>query len=518
MTDGREPLCLAIDLGTSGIKVGVVSLEGRVVAQELHGVSTDYGDGGAATQDADAWWCTICESARRLLARDDVSARDVVAVAVTGQWSSTVPVDANGSPTGPCVMWFDSRGGPHTRRLIGGKVQGYRPAAITRWITKTGGAPSTTGDDPIGHLLYLLHDEPELVARTRWFLEPVDYLTMRFSGVAAACHASMQGAWLTDNRHLDVLDYDPDLVGPLGIPTDKLPPLREIGSVVGHVQGSIAQDLGLGRDVAVVTGLPDLQAAAVGAGAVAPYAAHLALSTTSWISCPVPKKHTDAFHSIATVPGLTNDSYLLVNNQETGAKALEWLRGVLAGGGTALDYDELSQLALAADPGSGGVVFTPWLAGERSPVDDRSARAGFTNLSLSTTTADMVRAVFEGVAYNSRWLLGYVEKFTKQRLDPIRLVGGGARSAMWCQVYADVLHRRVEQVPDPMFAQLRGMAVMAGVALGHRSLEDTAAVLPPTRAFEPDESRAERYDELADELPELYAEGKKRWRRLNGSR
>lgn len=518
MTDAREPLCLAIDLGTSGLKVGVVSLEGRMLAQELHAVTTDYGEGGAATQDAEAWWRTITGAAHRILSREDVEPHDVDAVAVTGQWSSTVPVDANGVPTGSCVMWFDSRGGPHTRRLIGGKVQGYRPAAITRWITKTGGAPSTSGDDPIGHLLYLLHDEPELVARTSWFLEPVDYLTMRFSGVAAACHASMQGAWLTDNRRLDLLEYDPDLVGPLGIPTDKLPPLHEIGSVVGHVQAAVAAELGLRGDVAVITGLPDLQAAAVGAGAVAPYAAHLALSTTSWISCPVPKKHTDAFHSIATVPGLTNDSYLLVNNQETGAKALEWLRGILTGGGVALDYDELSQLALTADPGSGGVLFTPWLAGERSPVDDRSARGGFTNLSLSTTTADVVRSVFEGVAYNSRWLLGYVEKFAKQRLDPIRLVGGGARSALWCQVYADVLDRRVEQVQDPMFAQLRGMAVVAGVALGHRRLEEAAAVLLPTRAFEPDASRVARYDELAVELPELYAEGKKRWRRLNRAR
>ncbi|HUD69915.1 MAG TPA: FGGY-family carbohydrate kinase [Acidimicrobiales bacterium] len=518
MTEGHEPLCLAIDLGTGGLKVGVVSLEGRLVAQELHAVSTHYGQGGAATQDAGAWWRTISDASRRILSREDVEAHDVAAVAVTGQWSSTVPVDANGVPTGACVMWMDSRGGPYTRRLIGGKVQGYRPAAITKWITKTGGAPSTSGDDPIGHLLYLLHDEPELVARTSWFLEPVDYLTMRFSGVAAACHASMQGAWLTDNRRLDVLEYDADLVGPLGIPTDKLPPLHEIGSVVGHVQAVVADALGLRGGVAVVTGLPDLQAAAVGAGAVAPYATHLALSTTSWISCPVPKKHTDSFHSIATVPGLTNDSYLLVNNQETGAKALEWLRGILAGGGVALDYDELSQLALTADPGAGGVLFTPWLAGERSPVDDRSARGGFTNLSLSTTTADMVRSVFEGVAYNSRWLLGYVEKFAKQRLDPIRLVGGGARSALWCQVYADVLNRRVEQVQDPMFAQLRGMAAVAGVALGHRRLEETVSVLPPTRAFEPDASRAARYDELAEEIPELYAEGKKRWRRLNRAR
>jgi xylulokinase len=512
---GPGPLCLAIDLGTSGLKVGVVSLEGRMLAQEQHALTTLYGTGGAATQDADAWWRVICESARRLLARDDVEARDVAAVAVTGQWSSTVPVDDDGVPTGPCVMWMDQRGGPHTRRVIGGRVQGYRPAAITKWLARTGGAPSKTGDDPIGHLLYLLNEVPELVARTRWFLEPVDYLTMRFTGVAAACHASMQGAWLTDVRHMELMAYDADLVAMLGIPADKLAPLRAIGSIVGVVQKSVATELGVGEDVSVITGLPDLQAAALGAGCVEPYATHLALSTTSWISCPVPSKRTDVFHSIATVPGLTADTFLVVNNQDTGAAALAWLRRILAGGGAALEFDELTELASTAQPGSGGVVFTPWLAGERSPVDDRSARGGFTNLSMSTTTADMVRAVLEGVAYNSRWLLGYVEKFTKQRLEPIRLVGGGAVSALWCQIYADVLNRPVDQVVDPMFAQLRGMAVLAGVALGHRGLAETPAVLPPSRTFEPDPGRTARYEQLASELPDLYAEGKDRWRRLN---
>ena len=508
-------LCLAVDLGTGGPKVGLVTLEGVVLDQEWHAVSTAYGDHGAATQDPRQWWQLIIQSAQRLFSKHPGSAGDVVAVAVTGQWSSTVPVDSSGEPVGPCVMWFDTRGGPHVRRLVGGRVQGYRPVAIAKWVQRTGGAPSTSGDDPIGHLLYLVNDEPEQLARTRWFLEPVDYLTMCFTGLASASHASMQGAWLTDNRRLDLLKYDEELVELLGLPMDKLPPLVPIGSVVGPVQRTVAELLGLGGSVAVITGLPDLQAAAIGAGATAPYATHLALSTTSWISCPVPKKHTDAFHSIATVPGLTNDNYLLANNQETGAKALEWLRGVLAGPRDPLSYDDLSALAATARPGAGGVIFTPWLAGERSPVDDRHARGGFSNMSLATGTAELVRAVMEGVAYNSRWLLTYVERFTKQTLTPIRLVGGGANSTLWCQIYADVLNRPVQQVPDPTFAQMRGMAVLAGVALGRRSLSETDAVLPTPRTFEPDAPRAEIYATLAEQVPELYAENKKRWRTIS---
>lgn len=518
MTSSSAPACLAIDLGTGGLKVGLVTLDGHVVAKELHRVDTTFGAGGAAIQDPREWWSTVADAARRLIASGAVAPADVVAVAVTGQWASTVPVDANGVPTGDCVMWMDTRGGPHVRRLVGGKVQGYRAGAIAKWIARTGGAPSMSGADPIGHLLHLVNDDPELVARTTWFLEPVDYLTMRFTGTATACHASMQGAWLTDTRRLDVLGYDESLVELLGIPAAKLPPLRPTGSIVGAVAPDVAAALGLQGDVVVVTGLPDLQAAAIGAGATAPYAAHLALSTTSWISCPVPKKHTDVFHSIATVPGLDADSYLVVNNQDTGAKALDWLRGAVCSSGEPPSYEALCALAATASPGSGGVIFTPWLAGERSPVADHHARGGFANLSLSATTADLVRAVMEGVAYNSRWLLGYVERFTRRTLDPIRIVGGGAQSDLWCQIYADVLDRRIERVDDPMFAQLRGMALLAGVATGRFDMQAAAATQHAGATFVPDAARTARYAELADELPELYSENKKRWRRLAGAR
>jgi xylulokinase len=513
-----DALGLCVDLGTGGPKIGLVGFDGRLVAQELHAVATTFGPGGAATQDARQWWQLIADSARRLIAGVDGAGARVLAVAVTGQWSSTVPVDAHGEPTGPCITWQDTRGGRHVRERIGGRVAGYKAVDVARWVRKTGGAPSTVGADPIGHILHLLHDEPEQAARTRWFLEPVDYLTMCFTGVAAASHASMQGAWLTDNRHLDRLAYDPDLLDAVGVPEAKLPPLQPIGSVIGPVRAAVAAELGLGPDVVVITGLPDLQAAALGAGATQRHSTHLALSTTSWISCPVDAKKTDISHSVATVPGLTNAQYLVVNNQNTGARGLEWLRGVLAGAGQSLDYDELTALAATSSPGARGVLFSPWLAGEISPVDDNAARGGFTNLSVTTTTADLVRAVMEGVAMNSAWLLGYVEKFCGARLEPIRLVGGGARSALWCQILADVLDRPVEQVPDPMFAQLRGMATLAAVALGERTLADLEYQRESGRRFEPDPATVATLAPLTRELPDIYATSKARFRRLNPRR
>ncbi len=222
----------------------------------------------------------------------------------------------------------------------------------------------------------------------------------------------------------------------------------------------VARALGLPDGVRVVAGTPDLHSGAVGAGTVLDYETHLAISTTSWIGCSVPFKKTDVLHQIATVPGLTPDRYLVANNHETGGACLQWLREqVIApddglGPVDAPAYTALTHAAASVAPGADDVLFTPWLSGERSPVDDRYARGGFHNLSLATTRSHLVRAVLEGVAYNSRWLHDAVEQFTKRRLDHLRFIGGGAQSDLWCQIHADVLDRTIERVADPVDANL----------------------------------------------------------------
>jgi xylulokinase len=432
----------------------------------------------------------------------------VKAVAVTGQYASTVPVDANATPTSECLLWLDTRGAFYSRRAVGGRFQGYGARKALTFVRKTGGAPSIAGADPVGHMLYLQHDQPEVTSRTRWFMEPVDYLTMRFSGVASATHASRLAMWMTDNRALTSFHYDEQLLRIVDIDESKLPPLVPFGSVVATVQASVAEELGLSPDTVVITGVPDLHAAALGSGGVNLYDTHVALSTTSWISCPLPSKKTDLVHSIATVPGLTNDSYLMINSQDTGAKALEWLRSVLVSGAAPMGFDEMTSLAATSPPGAHGVLFTPWLAGERSPVGNKSIRAGFSNLSVTSTTADLIRAVMEGVAANSAWLLHYVEKFAGRKLSPLRLLGGGAQSALWCQIYANTLDRDVEQVTQPLLAQLRGTALLASMALGQRTLGD-ASQLPHGTMFSPEATARHVYGEKVNELSRLYARDKK---------
>ncbi len=522
----HDRCALAIDLGTSGLKVGLVSLAGSVLWTTGAQLTTTLVPGGGAEQDAAEWWRLIRDACQSALASGVVARDAVVAVSVTGQWASSVPVANDGTPVGPCVLWMDSRGARHARSRFGGPISGYAPRALLTWVRRTGGAPSTSGADPIGHMLFLANERPEIDSAARWYLEPVDYVSMRFTGTACASPASMTAAWLTDNRRLDRLDYDADLVAMAGIDVAKLPPLRPTGAVVGAVADDVAADLGLGGDVAVITGTPDLHSAAAGTGTLDGSRCHLAISTTSWISCAVGYKKTDVIRQIASVPGVLPGSYLIANNHETAGACLQWLRdsvlgdvrvaGHAAGSGQRPGFDVLTDLAAAAAPGCGGVLFTPWLAGERSPVDDRNARAGFHNLSLGTDTAALVRAVLEGVAYNNRWLHHAVERFVRRRLDPIRVLGGGAQSDLWCQIHADVMDRTIERVADPVHANLKGAAILAGLALGDLDPVAASELIPIAGTFRPNPAHRTRYDGLYAEFPRLYKTQKAMFSRLNG--
>jgi xylulokinase len=175
-------------------------------------------------------------------------------------------------------------------------------------------------------------------------------------------------------------------------------------------------------------------------------------------------------------------------------------------------YDEI---AAGARVGAGGVVFTPWLNGERAPVDDRTVRAGFHNLSLGTTRADLVRSVYEGVAFNSRWLLGSVERFVGRRLPALVFIGGGARSAAWSQIHADVLDRVVRQAAQPQQANVRGAAFVAFVALGLIEAADIAARVPIAAEYEPNPSNRNRYDDLYAAFTRFYRRTKGIYARLN---
>jgi xylulokinase len=179
-------------------------------------------------------------------------------------------------------------------------------------------------------------------------------------------------------------------------------------------------------------------------------------------------------------------------------------------------YQAFDHLAAEAPAGSRGVIFTPWLNGERAPVDDHTVRGGFHNLSLQHTRTDLIRAAFEGVAYNSRWLLGSVEKFVGRQFPSINIVGGGAKSDIWCQIFADVLERPIRQMVDPIQTNSRGAAILAGVAMGATTFDQMAGQVAVKHVFQPNSANRALYGQLFKEFLIIYKNNRQIYNRLNG--
>src|SRR5436190_3462756 len=456
---------LAIDLGTSGAKVGLVSEAGEVLAVEFEPVPLQLQPGGGAEQRPEDWWAAIVKAARRL------PRQDLRAIGLTAQWAGTVAVDAGGEPLAPAIIWMDARGAAHARRLAGARlrVAGYDPRKLARWVRRTGGAPTLSGRDSLGHILWLRAERPAIYGAATTFLEPVDWLGLKLTGRTATTGVTATLHWVTDTRDATRVVYDDDLLAVAGLRRDQLPELLGANAVLGPLTDSARAALGLASCVPVVAGTPDTMSAAVGSGAVADHAAHLYVGTSSWLSCHVPYKRTDPLRSFASLPSAVPGRWLVSCEQETAGASVELVRDLLA---PADGFAELDRLAAAAPPGSGGTLFTPWLNGERTPVDDHVVRAGLHNLTLATRREHVARAVLEGVALNTRWMQQAVEKFCRRTLDPIAFVGGGARSPLWAQIMADVLGRTIRRVAEPASANLRGAALLALVGLGELRAED----------------------------------------------
>jgi xylulokinase len=511
---------LAVDLGSGGPKVGAVGLDGEILATSFTAVPTVHTEDGGHEQDVTLWWDGIRRSVRDFVDGGVVAGGDLHAVGLTSQWSSLVPVGADGEPTYPCLMWSDHRGQRYSQEAVGGPVLGWAPEVLARAVPLTGAAALTTGEDPLGHELFLRHERPDAYARTRVLLEPMDYLGLRFTGRAAATPASMVNSWLVDSRPGRPRRYVGSLVRRYHREPRLLPELLPTGSVLGPVTAEVAAELGIRAGAPVVCGVPDFLASYVGSGSVGLFAMHAAISTTSWITGRVPTKHLDLRHFMTSIPGLEPGSYLLINDQASAGYCLRWWMDRTAEvasltGARALDYHELLEPAAAVPPGSTGVLFLPWLRGERSPVDDRSARAGFVNVSAHTDLPAMTRAVLEGVAYNARWLMQAVERYVSQPVPSLRLLGGGAQSDLWCQIYADVLGRPIERVAEPMFAQLRGVALLARHGLGEVPLSEAAALVPVADTFHPQPGSSTVYDPLFTEFTRLFGSLRPHHRRLN---
>jgi xylulokinase len=521
---GPDRYVLAIDHGTSGVKVALISTRGEATGFAFEKTPIHFLSGGGAEQDPEDWWNALVAASRRVLASAPVPREAVAAVCVSSTFSSTVAVDAAGRALANSLTWMDSRGARYVRAVMRGfpSIEGYGLANLLRWVPRTAGGPTLSGKDDIAHVLLWREEFPDVYANAAAFLPSKDYLNLRLTGRCAASFDSIQLFWVTDTRDVRRIRYDDALIARLGIDRAKLPELLPSTAVLGTLTPGTADALGLPRGVKVVCGSPDHQSAGIGSGAVRDFEGHVYIGTSSWVQCVVPFKKTDLFHSIASLPTAIPGRYYSANEQDLAGGCLSFLaeRVLFARElGTqppADPYRVFDEAAARSPAGAGGVLFTPWLNGERSPVDDNRLRGGFHNLSKTTSADDLVRAVFEGVALNTRWNLKYVERFIGRRMDPLTFVGGGAKSDVWCRIFADVLDRRVRQAEEPMLANARGAAFIALVGLGELRFEDVSERVRYRRVYDPDPANRRLYDERFREFVWIYKANRSFFHRLNG--
>ncbi|MDR7151828.1 xylulokinase [Hydrogenophaga palleronii] len=519
-----ERLVLAVDLGTSGCKCALVSLDGVVRAWAFRAVPLHV-QGALAEQEPQDWWAALLGSAGEILAGDAGLRRRVVAVCCSAQTEGTVCVDRSGQAIGRALTWLDARGAAAMARRVRGRglsIEGYGPLKLWRWLRLTGGAPSLSGRDSAGHMAYLRDEEPERYQRTHKFLNVLDYLNLRLTGRFCATQDSTVTSWVTNNRDPYRIRYDAGLIRLLGIDAEKLPEIVHSTEVLGPLLPDVAQALGLRHNTVVVAGAVDNSAVAVGA-AVDDFDTHLYLGTSSWLGAHVPFMKTDVRHKIAAIPSAVDGRYLAMALQSTAGANLSFLRDRILYHPDELASDEehpavyevLNRIAARVPPGARGLIYTPWLLGERTPVDDPRLRAGLLNMSLEHTREDIFRAFLEGVALNTRWMLEPFARLLGRNAGTITAVGGGAQSDVWCQIMADVTGQPIRQIENPIQTNAIGATYIAGVGMGALSFADLSHLRRTRAVYEPDRALRRLHDDQFETFKEVRTRLAPLYHRLN---
>ncbi len=539
MVVSEKKFILAIDHGTGGPKSAIISTHGEVLEWAFQEVPLHIFKGGGAEQDPDDWWNAILKTAKKVIDTGCVPVEDIVGVCNTSQWDGTVALDKDGNHLMNAIIWMDFRGAPYIEKLHKSLIQvsGYSLRKVLTWIKRTGGAPTLSGKDPTGHILWLKNERPDIYNKTYMFLEPQDYINLKFIGKFAASYASIHMHWITDVRDINNIKYSKKLLKMLKVDPNKFPELKNSTDILGSITKEVADTLGLNKDTKVIMGAPDLHSATIGSGAIRDYEGHIYIGTSDWLLCHVPYKKTDIFHNMASLPSAIPGKYFLTNAQEMAGGCLSFLRDnilyhkdeLLAEEAVPDVYKIFDKIVEKTPAGSNNLIFTPWLYGEREPVEDHTIRGGLYNLSLDTTREHIIRAIFEGVAYNVRWLFMYVEKFIskwvkKEKpgmkkgdfiMPELNIIGGGAQSNIWCQIFADILNRKIKQVKDPIQANARGAAYIASVGLGYIKWDHIAKHIEISNVFKPNPENRDTYDKLFKEYINIYDITKKMYRRLN---
>lgn len=499
---------LGIDLGTTAVKALLLAESGQVAGRGSATYPIHRPKPDRAEQDPEDWWRATAAAVRQALAGVPGGAEGVAAVGLSGQMHGAVLLDEAQRPLAPAIIWPDQRSQRQAQE-IAERVGAAR-------LIEIAGSPAATGFQAVT-VRWVQQQQPETWRQTRLVLLPKDYLRWRLTGTVGTDASDASGTLLLDVRRRD---WSPEVLAALEIEPERLPPLRPSVAAAGGLGVDAAGALSLPPGTPVVVGAADTACSALAAGVTGAETLLLTLSTGGQIVLPAAAVEVDRggrSHTFcgALAPGPDRAGWYRLAAVLAAGLALRWLRDEVFGLAGEAAYAQMIAWAEAVPPGANGLLFLPYLLGERTPHMDPQARGMFLGLTAAHGRGELVRAVLEGVALACFDAYGVL---LEQGASPRRIVmaGGGARSELWPQIVADVFGIPVQRLAAVEQSAL-GAALLAGEGLGRldaaRAAREWAGYGPP---LEPDARRHDRYQALLglfrkayrahrDDFPQLQA-------------
>lgn len=451
---------LAHDLGTTGNKATLYDAEGALVGTAFSGYETEFAHTNWAEQNPDDWWRAVCISTQDLLRNAGVRGDEIAVITFSGQMMGCVPLDAEARPLRPAIIWADQRS-VEQERWLGERISPDEVYQIT--------GHRLSASYSLCKMLWIRDHQPDIYRATHRFVHAKDAIVARLTGHFVTEPTDASGMNLYD---LEAGTWSERIIQAAELDPAKLPDLRRSIDVVGEVRPSVASEVGVAAGTPVVIGGGDGMCAAAGAGVVREGAAYNYIGASSWIALatrgPIYDPQCRTFTWAHLVPGLFSPC----GTMQMAGGSYQWARDQLcpieqqAAGALGISpYDLMNLTAEKSPPGANGLIFLPYLLGERSPRWNPRARGAFIGLTIRHTRADMVRAVLEGITLNLRVIL---DAFTAQgtQIDAMRLIGGGAQGRFWNQIMADVYGMPVYRLAILQEATSMGAALAGGIGVG----------------------------------------------------
>lgn len=535
---------ITYDIGTTGIKTCLIEIdkEMKILASATEGyglyVDEETGVKGGSEQDADEWWNAMCVTTKEVFKKcKKIKKEQIEGISFCSAMQGLVLVDKQGKCIRRPMTYMDQRAREEIKKGIahGVQVAGAEVTKLLKYLKYTG-AVSSSVKDPIWKYKWVEAHEPENFKRIYKWLDVKEYMILRCSGEFVMTNDSAFGTLLYDTRkgHEGWCKPICDMVG---VNIEHMPVIKASTEKVGEVTAQAAKELGLAEGTAVYGGGGDASLIGVGAGATEIGDTHIYSGTSGWVGTVVPEQLVDAGAMMAAIVGANPETYNYFAELETSNKCVGWVKDHLA-----LDeigvflkkyghkkddleeesfnlYDYLEEVIERANPGSDGVVFTPWLHGNRCPFEDPNAAGMFFNIHLETGKTELIRAVVEGVCFHMRWMLERqdqkVAKYKKS--NAVRFCGGGALGAATCQILSDILQRDVEVVDSPQNIGAVGAAACIAVGTGMiPSMTDVKKLIPAKITYHPNKANKAVYDRNFEVFKNLYKCNKKNFEILNG--